>query len=542
MRAPLSLLLLSICLLACTGARCSGESTAPKAEVVTPKPVKPRPDLRVLVLTDPKGYLEPCGCQQRPLGGVDKLAHIVAAERAANIPTLLVAAGDLTFGVMLSPEDMSSAATQEAWRAETLVKAWNEMGMSAVAPGKLDLVRPPAQLAKLIETSKFPWLIDNVSAPEKLPGIRQAQLLELDGIKVGLLGIVAPDPALSLPEGVVLAEALADTTERATKELRERGARVVVALVNGDRRASRLVGGAGPDVVVMGGLDVELPLPPTVHGRAVMVHAGRQGQRVVTLDLELDGEGEPHDASSWSLGERQKSLQQQIDELSGRIRDWEKASNVAKKDLDVQRQRLADLKTSREALSTVRYEGRWFDAVATELAPEVPGEREIAAALDAYDVRVNEHNRDNLAGRLPEPAPPGAAHYVGAEACRSCHQPAYAWWRQTKHGRAYATLEAVHKEFNLSCVGCHVTGYNQPGGSTVTHVEKLKDVGCETCHGPGSLHVASPDKPGLTMRNTPESVCAGCHTQEHSDRFDFQTFLPLLRAPGHGLPAAGKAP
>ena len=39
----------------------------------------------------------------------------------------------------------------------------------------------------------------------------------------------------------------------------------------------------------------------------------------------------------------------------------------------------------------------------------------------------------------------------------------------TSHGRAYATLEQRNKQFNLSCVGCHVTGYDQPGGATVVH-------------------------------------------------------------------------
>jgi len=534
---------MSLCLLACSGARCSGETPATKTPVGTAaKPVKPRPDLRLLVLTDPKGYLEPCGCQQRPLGGVDKLAQVVTWERAAKIPTLLVAAGDLTFGMELSPEDIASAATQEAWRAETLVQIWNGIGMSAVAPGKLDLVQPAGLLGKLVEGSKFPWLVDNLGDPQKLNLVTQARVLDIEGVKVGVLGVVAPDAGLQLPEGATLDTALAETTGRVTRSLREQGARVVVALVSGDRRAARLVGGAGPDVVVMGGVDVELPLPPSVHGRAIIVHAGRQGQRVLTLDLELDGEGEPQDASSWSLRERQRALGQQVDELSGRIRDWEKAKDVAEHDLEVQRQRLAGLVKSKESLSVVRYEGRWFDAVITELSPEIAGERAIAAVIDAYDVRVNEHNRDSLAGRLPLPAPPGAPVYVGSEACRSCHEPAYAWWRSTKHGRAYATLENVHKEFNLSCVGCHVTGYNQPGGSTVTHVEKLKDVGCENCHGPGSLHVASPKTPGLTMRDTPESICVGCHTHEHSDRFDFEAFRPLVRGPGHGLPAAGKAP
>ena len=96
----------------------------------------------------------------------------------------------------------------------------------------------------------------------------------------------------------------------------------------------------------------------------------------------------------------------------------------------------------------------------------------------------------------------------------------------------------MHKEFNLSCVGCHVTGYNQPGGSTVTHVALLKDVGCENCHGPGSLHIAAPEKPGLVAIDTPEAVCVSCHNHEHSDRFVYEAFKPLLKAPGHGLPKA----
>jgi hypothetical protein len=161
--------------------------------------------------------------------------------------------------------------------------------------------------------------------------------------------------------------------------------------------------------------------------------------------------------------------------------------------------------------------------------------------MDRYDQRVNEHNRVSLADRLPQPAKEGTAHYIGSEACKSCHEPAYTWWRDTKHGRAYATLEKLHKEFNLSCVGCHVTGYNQPGGSTVTHVENLKDVGCENCHGPGSTHAKEPARKGLVARDTSEATCTSCHTREHSDRFVYEAFKTLLVAPGHGLPAQHKA-
>ena len=84
--------------------------------------------------------------------------------------------------------------------------------------------------------------------------------------------------------------------------------------------------------------------------------------------------------------------------------------------------------------------------------------------------------------------------YVGhARAAATCHETALAWWKGHAHGRAYATLEQRNKQFNLSCVGCHVTGYNQPGGATVVQNQGLTDVGCESCHGPGSLHVADHD-------------------------------------------------
>ena len=41
------------------------------------------PSFRMAVVTDLKGYLEPCGCTSDPLGGIDHMAAEVAALRAA---------------------------------------------------------------------------------------------------------------------------------------------------------------------------------------------------------------------------------------------------------------------------------------------------------------------------------------------------------------------------------------------------------------------------------------------------------------------------
>ena len=352
-------------------------------------------------------------------------------------PPCSLAAGDLSFGVELSPEDRSSAAAQEALRADSLIEAWNGIGWRAVAPGKLDLVQPPEQLAKLVGASKFPWLIDNLSDPSKLRWFKQAQLLEVGGIKVGVLGVVAPDAALRLPD-VTLDEALTEASSRATRSLREQGARAVIALVSGDRRAARLVGGAGPDVVVMGGLDAELPLPPSVHGRAILVHAGRQGQRVLTLDLELDGQGEPQDASSWSLQERQKALKKQIDELSGRIREWEKAKDVARSDLDVQRQRLAEL--DREP---GRAGGATLRGALVRCRRDRAGARDRGRPRHRSRARCLRHSRQRAqpdeSGRPPADPAHRLAHRAtwAPRPARAATSPPTPGGATTKHGRAY---------------------------------------------------------------------------------------------------------
>ena len=86
-----------------------------------------------------------------------------------------------------------------------------------------------------------------------------------------------------------------------------------------------------------------------------------------------------------------------------------------------------------------------------------------------YYKAVDDHNRVAFADRVPPPAAPDAADATSASrrarpATRSRARSGTA----RSHSRAYATLAPRFKEFNLECVSCHVTGYEQPGGSTVT--------------------------------------------------------------------------
>jgi hypothetical protein len=379
-------------------------------------------------------------------------------------------------------------------------------------------------------------------APAAEPALVATTTLRAGSVAVGIVGLTDLRGADgSLPARVEERAALREAGRAAVRSLREGGADVVVALVRGDRRTVRSLatGIEGVDFVVQGGLDAADPSPPLEAGGAVLLHAARQGHGVTVVDLFRRGEGAWTDASVWTREAQRAHVTERIEALERQIAAWEADTSVNRADVAQQRARLERLQAEAAALlRPPAIEGNAFSARFEELGPEAAREPSVSALLDAYDRRVNDHNRVALADWLPEPAAEGQPHYVGSQTCASCHGAAVRWWRTTQHGRAYATLADQNKNYNLSCVGCHVTGYRRPGGSTAAHVENLENVGCESCHGPGSMHVSDPTGAAVNVVRAPEaSTCVGCHNEEHSDRFDFDTYRRLMIAPGHGMPA-----
>jgi predicted CXXCH cytochrome family protein len=68
----------------------------------------------------------------------------------------------------------------------------------------------------------------------------------------------------------------------------------------------------------------------------------------------------------------------------------------------------------------------------------------------------------------------------------------------------------------------------------VDQVDGRQNVGCENCHGPGSIHVVDGTTKSVLRPKPGPNVCVGCHTAENSIHFDYATYLPRVLGPGHG--------
>lgn len=89
------------------------------------------------------------------------------------------------------------------------------------------------------------------------------------------------------------------------------------------------------------------------------------------------------------------------------------------------------------------------------------------------------------------------------------------------------------KDAATQCLGCHTTGYNPATGEFVQ-----AGIGCEMCHGPGSVHAAKLGKEPLVKfaeldARRQAMICGQCHSVGHSK--DGNYAFPVGFKPGDNL-------
>jgi hypothetical protein len=508
-------------------------------------PGKPAPERRFTLFftAEAHGTLEPCGCTSDPLGDVARYASVVRSARKAG-DVLLVDAGGLSF-----PEGGASPRERAGneLRAKFLASELGKLGLAAAGLADTDLAGGPAAVQP-------PRVAANLPAAPGL-AVAPSVVRVVGGVRVGVLGVVDPAVASSLG---VKAEDPVSAARREAARLRKAGVEIVVALSPVDRSvARRLARSAAVDFVVLGRQvgagspradavdhDAEA-MPDPQRPKAFILTPADELQRVGRVDVTLRAGGPLVDAGGPEATDLRKAeLARDLERVDRELASWARPGCCAGADPNF----IAAKKKERDALADEQAKlgaapwappatGSYFTARLIPLSRSIPRDPAIASAMRALDAQIGKVNLREAAP--PTPPEPGRPFYVGMDKCVSCHKPAAAFWRTTVHAHAWKTLVDVGKQADYKCVSCHVTGYGEVGGTSLGHTQRLENIQCETCHGPGSEHVAAKglEDPSAVQRHVPSPVCTNCHNEHHSDTFNYNAYLRDILGPGHGAKA-----
>ncbi|HSN30372.1 MAG TPA: multiheme c-type cytochrome [Kofleriaceae bacterium] len=490
-----------------------------------------KPTLTVFALAELRGQIGPCGCTSDPLGDISRTVELVTQARSQG-PVLVVDAGSTLYSDSPVPPHL---AVQEELKADLIADIYkSDLQVAALGLGPMDLAKGPDEL-------RMPRVVANTKDLKEQPYV----LSDVGGAKVGTFSVIAEDAI----KGLAITDPVA-AGKAQVQALRQQGAQVVVALVQASskRDAVKLVKDIGGIDFTIAGLGLDAPEPdrisiePEKVGDGWLVIPANRGQVVSRLDLYVRGGSPFADAVGQAAASAKLAmLDKQLVTLDADLAKFKADTSADPTFIKQKEGERAQLAAQRDALKAhplvVPARGSFFTLdqirINKTLACSVP----TLDKVKHYDVTAGEANVKAAAGR-PVPAPAkGEAHYVGMAACEDCHQDAVDFWKKTVHAQAWQTLVDRGQQFDMECINCHVTGWDKPGGSNLAHNDNLRDVQCEVCHGPASIHVAKggDEKPSAVKRMPAQDLCAtNCHTHEHSDTFQYEAYLRDIVGPGHG--------
>jgi hypothetical protein len=507
----------------------------PTVEVAPTGDLYHRPHVTIVAVTDWQSVLKPCGCTvDLQKGGIERIVKFVDDLRQKDDSVLVVHAGSL----LADPDATTGArAAQMASRLQAFSDSLDHLHLAAVPLSSYDLEVGGQLVSSVYDAAKWPLLAMQGGARKAMAS---TMVRTKSGVSVGILGVDPKAPEDDSARQQIVQDELV--------RLRSQGVKVVVVLSNLGLRASRRLARAvqGIDVMVIGQLDdkIEPELDLEREGATLILQAGRHGAWLSALTVAPSG----HDHGWKEVSEQLPGVTQ---DLAERIAGMEKILTEIKARSTVANQKALPLFEARLAEMKIRYEA----AVRAQGQPLPPGplvafrpiglawsspvDPDVAKIVADYDAKVADANV-KAAGAVLPPLP-GQASYVGQAVCMGCHDDTAGFKSGDLHQKAWEGLEKAKKDKDLDCVACHATGFGQPGGSNLAHLERLTNVQCESCHGPGSLHVKAPARgPNSHIIAQPDAtICATCHTAMHSPRFEFEDYRKRLIVPGHGLPMRG---
>ena len=300
-------LLLAVVLIALSCAPAANSNRALR-EITTP-PFS----LTILHVNDTHGYVIPNNVLMKcngmttmaSAGGYSLLNSAVEDMRSREKNVLLLHGGDILEGSIWSTRFEGMAD----------VDAMNAMKFDAFVPGNHEFSKSVQEAANLFNRAKFPVLAANMDVSQEpllADQIKPFAIVEFDGQKVGIIGLITPDTAfLSYPGKNAVFLSPEESATRYITELNNFGINKIVILSHlgyeNDVKLARSV--AGIDTIVGGhtstfmggpefeqiGLKPEMPYPGEVAGpdggKVLIVQAWEYNRMLGQIALDFDEKG-----------------------------------------------------------------------------------------------------------------------------------------------------------------------------------------------------------------------------------------------------------
>ena len=272
-------------------------------------------------------------------------------------------------------------------------------------------------------------------------------------------------------------------------------------------------------------------------GHAFLVAPADELQRVGRIDIVLRGKGPLVDAGGpEATALRRVEIDRDLARLDDELEAWAARRRGGDRAFIAAKQRERDALAAERGAAGRAVEGarraRTSRTASSRCAAACPAIREVAAPMRKLDATIAAINLNER--QPPPPAEPGRPFYVGVDKCAGCHKTAAAFWKKTVHAPAWKTLVDGGKQADYKCVGCHVTGYGEVGGTSLGHTERLRRRPVRDLPRPRIDHVAEegPEEPPAVQRRRPRARARACHNEQHSDTFQYEAYLRDILGPG----------
>jgi hypothetical protein len=457
----------------------------------------PRPDVALVLSGQQYGYLQPCGCSEIQLGGLARRYNFVQQllkERGWQV--VLADLGDLAQGTQ-EPTKAVNLGPQRQIKYHYSMESLKLLNYAAVGIGQNEAAMPLLDaLAQYSLNDKKPRVVcanlvnaNGVYVPDM---VSRGEVVENQGSapRVGITGVVGASMAKELTRrggDDVRFDKYETALPEALRLLQQQKSELLLLLFLGTETEARECALKFPQVHVILCWDAtEDPSSERgeVVGNTLIVRVGQRGRYIGVVGANRTGNpGQP-----FTLRYQMVAIGPPYNTPDARVKD------------------------------------NPIHAALENYTQELKRENYLAKFL------LNATHPVQVA--LPESA------FVGSEKCQKCHPQAYEIWKAHKHSQAYQTLVNAKRpslrEYDGECVVCHTIGFGYKTGFTsAVATPKLKNVGCESCHGPASLHAQKPNDPQLRAALNPlkgkgpvaiGDMCIHCHDQDNSNHFQFEEY------------------